>query len=304
MWRTIKIQHIAVIATLVLISNTAFARGWKAPEEAKTKNSYIKFDASTASQGEALYNANCASCHGNPGKNNSLKSLNPIPPDLASTASQKLTDGELLHILNAGAGLMPSFKNSLSEEKMWFVISYLRGFNKDYVQQLSKFDPAKSKLVKLSTIFDKASNSLIVKAIANEKSGTVILAGAEVSVFVKRYFGNLQIDKAIKTDAAGTASFKFPNDIPGNKEGEVEVITKFFDDNYGEVQSNSSFAIGVPTDKPALNEHRAIWNVVTKAPLWIIGLYSLGILAFLSLLGFLLLNLRKIFKAKDTDSTL
>lgn len=299
MSKTIKIQFIAVVATLILFSNNAFSRSWKAPEEAKSKNSYIKFDATTASQGEALYNANCASCHGNPGKNNSLKSLNPIPPDLASEASQKLTDGELLYILNNGAGLMPSFKNSLSEEKMWLVISYLRGFNKDYVQQLSKFDPAKSKLVKLTTSFDKATNSLIVKAIANEKNGAIAIAGAEVSVFVKRYFGNLQIDKAIKTDVTGTATFKFPKDIPGNKEGKLDVVAKFFDENYGEVQSIDQFSIGIPTDKPALNEDRAIWNIVKKAPLWIIGLYSLGIIAFLSLLGFLLLNLRKIFMSKN-----
>lgn len=72
--------------------------------------SYIKFDATSASQGEVLYNANCASCHGNPGKNNTLKSLNPIPPDLGGSTTNALTDGELLYILNTGRGVMPSFK--------------------------------------------------------------------------------------------------------------------------------------------------------------------------------------------------
>lgn len=289
---------IALMLLFAANSNT-FSRNWKAPDDQKDKKSYIKFDASTAAQGEALYNANCASCHGTPGKNNALKSLNPIPPDLSMAPTQSLTDGELIYILNAGAGLMPSFKNSLGEEKEWLIISYLRGFNKNYVQELSKFDPAKSKLVKLISSFDKATNTITVKATAAEKTGTIAIANADVSLFVKRYFGNFQIDKSVKTDASGTAKFAFPTDMPGNKEGELDVLVKMFDDNYGEVQSTTTYAIGVPTDKPGLNDNRAIWNVVAKAPFWIIGLYSTGLIAFLLLLAFLLNNLRKIFNSKS-----
>lgn len=286
-----------IFSLLVATSTTLFARSWKATDELKDKKSYIKFDEATAAQGEVLYNANCASCHGNPGKNNSLKSLNPIPPDLSTTATQNLTDGELLYILNNGSGLMPSFKNVLSEEKEWLIISYLRGFNKDYVQELSKFDPAKSKLVKLLSSFDKASNTFVVKATADEKNGSIAIAGAEISLFVKRYFGNLQIDKTAKTDANGTVSFPFPTDIPGDKNGELEVLVKLFDANYGEVQAAEKHKIGVPTDKPGLNDNRALWNTLAKAPFWIIGLFSLGIIAFLILLAYLLTNLRMIFKS-------
>ncbi len=294
-----KYTGFAIALLLLFTANSStFSRGWKAPDDQKDKKSYIKFDASTAAQGEALYNANCASCHGTPGKNNALKSLNPIPPDLSMAPTQSLTDGELLYILNAGAGLMPSFRNTLGEEKEWMVISYLRGFNKNYVQEISKFDPAKSKLVKLVSSFDKATNAIIVKATANEKNGTIAIAGAEVSLFVKRYFGNFQIDKSAKTDANGMAKFSFPTDMPGNKEGELDVLVKMFDENYGEVQSTSTYAIGIPTDKPALNDNRAIWNVVAKAPLWVIGLYSAGLIAFLLLLAFLLNNLRKIYNSK------
>jgi len=291
-------QFIAFLIFSFVINASLSSRNWKAPDDQKDKNSYIKFDASTAAQGEAIYNANCASCHGNPGKNNALKSLNPIPPDLSSTASQSLTDGELIYILNNGAGLMPSFKNSLGEEKEWMVISYLRGFNKNYIQELSKFDPAKSKLVKLVSSFDKASNSIIVNATADEKNGKIAIVGAEISVFVKRYFGNFQIEKALKTDASGLAKFSFPTDLPGNKNGDLEVLVKLYDENYGEVQVTKTYSIGVPTDKPGLNEDRAIWNTLVKAPLWIIGLYATGLISFLLLLAFLLNNLRGIFNSK------
>jgi len=290
---TKKLKSILAFSFMICFAFQSFAASWNVPEDQKTRNSYIKFDASTASQGEAIYNANCLSCHGDPGKGNNLKSLNPIPPELSSVGSQNLTDGELLYILNTGRAVMPSFKNSLSEEKMWHVISYLRGFNKNYVQTLSSFDPSKSKLVKLVANFDKAKNAFLIVAYANEKNGKKALVGSEVSLFVKRRFGNLQIDKTLKTDGSGQAEIVFPNDIPGNKTGELEVIVKLFDLNYGEVQTTSRLAIGVPTNKPGLNEQRAIWNVLEKAPYWILFLYSLGVISFLIFILYILNNLRK-----------
>lgn len=283
-------------ATLLILN--CFSATWDVPADQKEKKSYIQFDKQTSSQGEVLYNANCASCHGNPGKNNILKSLNPIPPDLSGKSSQALSDGELQYILNTGRGLMPSFKNVISAEDQWKVISYLRGFNPNYVQELSKFDPNKSKLVKLTTNFDSKTNVLTVEALADEKSGKIPIIKAEIAVFVKRYFGNMQIEKTVLTDNLGKASLVFPKDLPGNKNGELEVLVKFFDENYGEVQTTNKLAIGVPTDKPALNEKRAIWNVLAKAPIWTLSLYLLGVFAFILLLLYLLNNLRKLYNSK------
>ena len=283
-------------ATLFILN--CFSASWDVPADQKEKKSYIQFNKQTSSQGEVLYNANCASCHGNPGKNNYLKSLNPLPPDLSGKTTQALTDGDLHYILNTGRGLMPSFKNVISAEDQWKVISYLRGFNPNYVQELSKFDPNKNKLVKLTTNFDSKSNVLTVEAIANEKSGKTPIVKAEVAVFVKRYFGNIQIEKTVQTDNQGKALFVFPKDLPGNKTGELEVIVKLFDENYGEVQTTNKLSIGSPTNKPALNEKRAIWNVLAKAPIWTLSLYLLGVLAFILLLLYLLNNLRKLNNSK------
>ena len=283
-------------ATFLILN--CFAAGWNIPADQKEKKSYIKFDKQVSGQGEVLYNANCVSCHGNPGKNNYLKSLNPTPPDLSGKSSQALTDGELHYILNTGRGLMPSFKNVISAEEQWKVISYMRGFNPAYVQELSKFDPTKSKLVKITSNFDLKTNSLAIEAIANEKSGKIPLKKAEIAVFVKRYFGNIQIEKTVLTDDFGKAVLVFPKDLPGNKTGELEVLVKLFDQNYGEVQTIEKLAIGIPTDKPALNAERAIWNVLVKAPIWTIFLYLSGILTFILILLYLLNNLRKIYNSK------
>ena len=281
---------LTLAVTILYCANDFAANNWNVPADKKTKNSYIKFDAASASQGEAIYNKNCASCHGNPGKGNSLKSLSPVPPDLSSAKSQELTDGELFYILSTGRMVMPSFKNVLSEDERWRVISFIRSSNKSYVQTLSKFDPNKSKLVKITLNFDPATHTIRVLAIANEKSGVVVLKDAEVALFATRYFGRLQIGKSTKTDKDGVANFKFPKDLPGDKTGVVELAAKVNDENYGEIESVSKMKVGIPTDKPALNKDRAIWNVMAKAPIWIIVLYSFGVLVFVLILIYLLNN--------------
>jgi len=292
----IKVVLTLIVTGLVCINSIA-QNNWNVPADKKIKNSYIKFDAASASQGEAIYTKNCASCHGNPGKNNSLKSLNPLPPDLAVTKSQQLTDGELFYILATGRSLMPAFKNVLSEDERWKVISYIRSFNKGYVQTISKFDPNKSKLVKIDIKYDAANHKMQVLAVANEKSGVVALKDAEIALFANRYFGRLQIDKSARTDKEGIANFIFPKDMPGDKKGIVELVVKINDENYGEIEYQKKMNVGIPTDKPALNEQRAIWNVLVKAPIWIIVLYTFGVLCFGAIMLYIFSILRKLFKS-------
>lgn len=280
----------------IVFSISTFAEDWNVPADKKAKNSFIKFDNSTVKNGQANYQKNCASCHGDIGKNNSLKSLNPIPPDLSTKNAQNLTDGELFYILNTGRGLMPSFKNILSEKERWEVISYIRSFNSSYVQVLSKTDPSKSELVKINVQFDEARQQIRVRVTLAEKVGIIPLKDAEVSLFAKRYFGKLQIDNTLRTDVDGYANFKFIKDLPGDKTGNIDFIVNVNDEVYGEIVSESIIKVGIPTDKPALNEQRAIWNVLTKAPIWIIILYVAGISTFAVFLLFLLSNLMKIYK--------
>jgi len=286
------------IFTLVLVSLLSlqsFAENnWNVPADKKAKNSTIKFDATTAKDGESVYTKNCVSCHGNPTKGNSLKSLSPVPPDLSSAKTQSLTDGELFYILNTGRVIMPSFNNILSEEDRWKVISYIRSFNKNYVQQLSTTDTNKSNLVKIDMKFNENTNQLTVTVKANEKTGAILLKNDEITLFANRYFGLLQIGETQRTSVDGIAVFDFPKDLPGNKNGNLNLTVKVNDDTYGEILRQKSMKIGIPTDKPALNEDRAIWNVMAKAPYWIIILYISGVLAFGIVLLYLLNNLRKI----------
>lgn len=297
--KNLKLRVLLTVVFTALFYIYPYAQGWDVPADKKAKNSYIKFDGATSKEGEAIYTKNCLSCHGNPGKGNSLKSLKPIPPDVSSVTTQKLTDGELFYILNTGRVLMPSFKNVLSENDRWKVISYIRSFNNSYVQVLSKTDPNKSNLVKINLVYDSIKSVVRVKVTAAEKSGVVTLKDAEVLLFANRYFGKLQIDKTLRTDKDGVAVFNFNKTLPGDSIGNVDLVVKVNDEIYGEIESQSKFKIGVPTNKPSLTADRAIWNVLLKAPIWTIVLYTSGVLAFGLFLLYILFGLYKIKKSGD-----
>ena len=113
---------------------------------------------------------------------------------------------------------------------------------------------------------------------------------------LRRYFGNLQIGKSEQTNNDGKVSFDFPKDLPGDKDGNIELIVKVNEDKLGEFEADKKLQIGIPTDKPSLTENRAIWNVVAKAPIWLLATYIISVLVVLSILAYLVLNLVKIKK--------
>lgn len=289
-----------VLAITGLFQYQAIAQNnWDVPADKKTKNSNLEFNTATSKEGEGIYNANCKSCHGDIGKNNSLKSLKPVPPDLSSTGTKALLDGELFYILNTGRGLMPSFKEVLPETNRWKVISYIRSFDKEYVQIISKTDPSKSNLVKINMVFDSITSKLKVEVFANEKSGIVPLKNSEIALFVTRYFGKMQLDKTLRTDNNGNATFNYPKDLPGDKVGNVELIARVNDEVYGEIESTNKLKIAVPTDKPSLRENRAMWNVLVKAPFWIIILYLSGVVLATGVILYIIFTLYKLSKSNN-----
>ena len=300
MYKKNIVHRIFTIVLFSLFCFQSFAENWNIPAVVSAKNSYIQFTVTTAKEGDAIFTQNCMSCHGNPGKGNGLKSFNPTPPDLAGTVTQKRTDGDLFYIITTGKMVMPAFATVLSEDQRWKVISFIRSFNKNYVQVVSKkINLAKSNLVKLNILYNSKTHIVSVQAKANEPSGVVLLKNSEVSLYVKRYFGQLQIEKTIKTDNNGVAEFNFPTDMPGDKYGDLNLIVKLNDDNYGEKEIQNNYKIGVPTDKPSLTEKRAIWNVMAKAPIWLLLTYSFCLMIVLCVFMYIFYSLYKLRKLGD-----
>ena len=288
------------LLTIVLISVHLSAQVWVVPTENEVKLSTFAFNDSTRKAGLEIYNTNCKSCHGDPGKNNVIK-LVPPPPDPASVKMQSNSDGGLQFKVSQGRMPMPSFKNILSSNDIWSVISYIRSYDMKYVQKIAATQSGTGEVavnVKILLTWLQEKNQ-IQAVISGVKDKTIQpVQGAEVKLFAKRYFGNLLIDEPRNTDIQGKVVFNFPKDLPGDSTGFVQIIARLSDETaYGDAGIDTSLAIGVPTYRPPLNEPRAMWNIVQKTPIWLLLTYSFTVLAVWGFIFYVLIQIRAIFKA-------
>ena len=77
----------------------------------------------------ATFRTKCAMCHGQDGGGSDVgKSMN--ASDLRSQAVQKLPDAELAQVISNGKGGMPSYKNSLSEDQIHALVTYIHSLGR------------------------------------------------------------------------------------------------------------------------------------------------------------------------------
>lgn len=100
-------------------------------------------DAETISDGRALYQAHCASCHGPTGLGDGKQAnaLNPSPVLLAYLIQTPMAvDEYMLWTISDGGQVfetdMPAFKDALARAEIWKVITYMRaGFPAEQARQ-------------------------------------------------------------------------------------------------------------------------------------------------------------------------
>ncbi len=293
--KTIFFVVLNFIAVVLLAQTTP----WEVPADRSAKLSTTAFTDQNRNTGKDLYQTNCKSCHGDPGKNNIIK-LVPPPPDPATAQLQQNTDGSLHFKISEGRGAMPSFKNILNAADIWNIIAFLRTFNKDYHQQLAvkpTFGGEVFDKVDLKLTADPTHNAIVAQLTGLKESLVKPIAGLEVKLFAKRYFGNLMVDKPVDTDVEGKALFTFPKNLPGDASGNVSLVAQLSNEElFGLVKTESTMAIGLPTDKPPLNEPRALWNVVQKTPIWLLVTYLASVIIVWGFIVVVLLKLRAVYK--------
>ncbi len=277
---------------------------WIVPKDQQMRLSTFSFTDSTSQLGEKLYQLNCTSCHGDPGKGNHAN-LDPIPPDPASEMIQQNLDGELYYKLWEGRGLMPSFKNILSPVETWLVISYLRTFNADYVQEIAKEIERKGYdgIIRILLTYLPKEQVVESEVIGIKDDGQEPIILAPVKLTAHRYFGGLTIDGIKNTDSMGMARFYLPPDLPGDSTGNIRFTASLTDlELYGTTQTDTTFLAGVPTHLPGLTEQRAMWNTIWKAPVWLLITYFSGVLAVWGTILYIVWMLRKIYLFKKEDN--
>jgi len=293
-----RLKNLIIITIFCSFALQASTQTWIVPDDQKAVVAPMKFTPDMQKQGEQIYLKNCQSCHGLPGKDNWAK-LVPPPGDLAREKAQKQTDGELFYRITTGKAPMPEFRNILPEDDRWGVIAFLRTFNPKYVQPEPKAAAFTGRIISLALTYSEPMKKVVVTATEKLKDGsTGNAAGVEIMLFAKRYFGKMQVGDNKTTNAQGAAAFEFPADLPGNKDGYVD-LTAMVNDPKGMMKTTpatGSFAIGVKTDKPGLTETRAMWSVRSKAPIWILLTYTLSVIIVWGFILYIVFSLMKIKK--------
>jgi len=294
-----RITRSLLFLMMIFTVPNLIAEEWVVPDEQKTKTSPYLFNADTVKKGETVYIKNCQSCHGNPGKNNWAK-ISPEPGDPASKKFQEQTDGEMFYRISSGKGPMPEFRNILSENERWNVVSFIRSFNPDYIQPDPEIRAGYTgRQIVLSLQYRKELEKIQVTALEVTADKKKIPAkDVEVILFVKRYFGRMQLGDPKITDSKGEIFFDIPDHLKGDRHGFVDLIAMVHDKSgkTAEYQVKATVPAGKANLAPSLTDTRAWWSTRDKAPVWVILSYSLAVIfvwGFIIRIVFSVLRMRK-----------
>ncbi|GAA0893546.1 hypothetical protein GCM10009122_32250 [Fulvivirga kasyanovii] len=125
----LKIPVLIILSILLVASIPVLQSGdWKAPKEADALKNPYKGDNEAIKGGKKIYATMCVICHGEKGKGDGVAgaALNPKPTNLTTTTFHAQSDGAIFWKITEGRAPMASYKATLSEEKRWQLVSYLR----------------------------------------------------------------------------------------------------------------------------------------------------------------------------------
>jgi mono/diheme cytochrome c family protein len=287
-----------IIILLLLVAQLLPAQDWVVPDDRKGRLGTFPFTDDTRKAGEKLYTVNCASCHGTPGRSDFI-SLVPPPGDPFTDKFQKNSDGEIFYKVSTGRGQMPSFRSVLAITDIWNLISFIRSSNKAYKQQIAAVVSSSAypgAEISLYLSYSPENSSVQVTALAIKEGVSTPVANAGIKLFVRRYFGTLQLDEERSTGTTGSATFAVPAGLPGDSAGNLSLTARFADEElFGSSGKDTIIMAGKPTIPLSLTASRAMWNSVRKAPLWILITFSAGILTAWGFIFIVLLKLRDIY---------
>jgi len=171
-----------------------------------------------------------------------------------------------------------------------FIPLIILGFNNAIIYGQESMEDA---IVSLS--FSEENDVKTITVNASDPSGLPI-EDLELYFYVKRTFSLLPIGDAFNsTDENGVIEVEFPNDLPGDTEGNIIVVVKIFEsDLYNDLSLESTKNWGLPTitDDPNV-EKRSLWAAAANAPISLVVIVSSMIIAVWYIICYIIIKLTR-----------
>jgi hypothetical protein len=156
----------------------------------------------------------------------------------------------------------------------------------------------------VSISFSEGDNTKTIIAKASDQTGLPI-EDIELYFFVKRTFSLLPIGDGFNaTDENGIIEIEFPNNLPGDTKGNLVIVTKIIEsDLYNDLSIEITKNWGVPIilDDTKI-EKRSLWAAAANAPISLVIIVSLMIIAVWYIICYILFKLYKISKIKPINN--
>lgn len=155
----------------------------------------------------------------------------------------------------------------------------------------------------VSLSFSEDNDAKTIKAIATDQEGLPI-EELDLYFYVKRTFSLLPIGDVFNTtDENGEVVVEFPDDLPGDTEGNVIIIVKILEsDLYNDLSIETVQKWGVKTYIDESQEKRSLWAAAANAPLTLVFLVSGMIFVIWFIIWYIIFVLYKISRIKPLQS--
>lgn len=181
----------------------------------------------------------------------------------------------------------------------WLIIFLFSNSNLAFSQDE---DVLKDANVSLSFVDGDESNKII--ATATDINGEPI-EELDLYFYVKRTFSNLPFGDVFNTtDEDGIVQVEFPNDLPGDHEGNVTILVKIMEsDQYNDLTIETKKNWGIPTEQlDQIEEKRSLWAAAANAPIVLVVSISIMIFSIWFINCYIIYVLFKISKIKPLNS--
>ena len=156
---------------------------------------------------------------------------------------------------------------------------------------------------KVSLSFSDENDVKTIIATAVDASGLSI-EELDLYFYVTRTFSLLPIGDVFNTtDENGVVEIEFPNDLPGDTEGNVEIVIKIIEsDLYHDLTLNVTKKWGIPVQLDQSEEKRSLWAAAANAPITLVLATSGMIVVIWFIIGYIIYKLIKISRIKPLKS--